>query len=89
MGVRKIEDKAFKGYTGLTNVTIPSSVTLIDTWAFVDCYQIQTVRYIGTEEEWKQINMAEGNAPLENATKVYVPDTTVTAVFFRKTGFVP
>ena len=66
-GVTTIGDFAF-GYTGVTAVTIPVSVTTIESAAFFFCYSLTDVYYGGTEEQWSQINIKEDNDWLLNAT---------------------
>ncbi|MBR6027668.1 MAG: leucine-rich repeat protein [Clostridia bacterium] len=39
--------------------------------AFRDCSSLKDVYYAGTEEQWEQIAISEGNAPLRNATIHY------------------
>ena len=42
--VTRIEANAFYGYSGMTNVTIPSGVTRIDDYAFYRCWGLESVR---------------------------------------------
>ena len=52
----------------LTSVTIPDSVKNIDYRAFQYCNNLTEVYYLGTEQEWKLIEIAENNDQLLNAT---------------------
>ena len=52
-----------------TKITIPDSVTHIDTDAFADASQLTDVHYDGTEEQWAEIVIGDGNDYLKNATK--------------------
>ena len=57
---------------GLRSVTIPDTVTSIGIAAFYGCSSLTTVNYRGTEEEWGQIIIGDGNDNLTNAaTKNY------------------
>ena len=56
---------------GLEEVTIPVTVTKIGSYAFDQCESLKTIRYEGTEEEWKQIEIAAGNDFLLQATVIY------------------
>ena len=67
-GVKKIGRYAFAGCAGLTEVTIPKSVTVIDHWAFEDCEKLTQVNYCGTESEWNEIIVGAHNEKLEEAT---------------------
>ena len=51
-----------------TSFTIPKSIIYINSNAFNGCNKLTKINYIGTEEEWNQI---DGNTCLTNVTKVY------------------
>ncbi|MBP9989386.1 MAG: leucine-rich repeat protein, partial [Ruminococcus sp.] len=71
-GVTSMGDGAFYDCTGLTSITISDSVTSIDFRAFYECSNLKNVYYMGTEEQWKQINIGDGNECLTNATIHYI-----------------
>ena len=70
-GVTNIEDAAFASCDNLTNVTIPNSVTSIGHGVFENCTNFKDVYYIGSESEWKKINIGSYNGALTNATIHY------------------
>ncbi len=70
--VTSIGAKAFSG-TNLTNITIPASVAEISENAF-DSTQLTDIYYSGTEKEWKNINILNGNEPLFQATLHCAPE---------------
>ena len=70
--VTSIGAKAFSG-TNLTNITIPASVAEISENAF-DSTQLTDIYYSGTEKEWKNINILNGNDPLFQATLHCAPE---------------
>ena len=72
--VTTIEHSAFDCCTSLTSVTIPDSVTTIESWAFAGCVILTDVYYNGTEEEWNQIEIGDGNEPLLNA-KIHLTES--------------
>ena len=71
-----IDNYAFNGCDGLMRVDIPASVTSIGFQAFHTCRGLTDVYYGGTETQWGDISIGEGNAPLTNATIHYQTDPT-------------
>ncbi len=69
--VVSIETYAFKNCRYLTNVKIPNTVTQIGFCAFSSCYNLEDVYYGGTEEEWSNINIINGNDELIEANIHY------------------
>lgn len=63
-----IGDNAFSSCYNLTSITISDSVTIISFHAFSYCKSLTDVYYSGTEEQWNNINIREGNEYLVNAT---------------------
>ena len=59
---------AFNGCTGLTSITIPSSVTSIGSSAFNGCTGLTTIRYNGTNAKW---NAIEKNVGWNSGTGAY------------------
>ena len=62
---------AFSGCTNLRRIFIPDSVETIDSVAFFDCYDLADVYYAGTDAQWNDIVIGDGNDPLLNATIHY------------------
>lgn len=73
---------AFKSCKKLNSVELASSVTEIGMEAFKGCEALATVIYHGTEKDWNNIQIQEGNDPLLNAKRTYVDDSTVTSGTF-------
>ena len=69
--VTSINNYTFEDCTSLTSVTIPDGVMRIGGWAFEGCTSLTDVYYMGSEAQWKQIEIADGNDPLLNATIHY------------------
>ncbi len=82
-GVTSIGKYAFVQCAKLATVVIPQSVTSIEANAFYKCTGLKKVYYIGTEEQWNQIQVQEGNEPLQAAT-VHFSDTS--ALFYPLEG---
>ena len=70
-GVTSISVIAFAGCTNLTKIVISDSVTWIGDDAFADGDSVADVFYAGSEEDWAQISIGEGNEDLTNATIHY------------------
>ncbi len=70
----------FQNCKNLVSVTIPNTVKSIDYCSFYGCSKLTDVYFMGTEEQWKQICIVEGNdcildakihyCPLENETTI-------------------
>ena len=62
-------------------MTIPDSVTRIGYSAFEGCYNLETVYYTGTADEWGDISIGYyDNYFLENATRYYYSESEPTVV---------
>ena len=70
--VTSINPYAFNNFTHFTSVYIPKSVTTIGKYAFSvsNCVNT-TVKYAGSEEEWKQISIADNNGLLTGSAPIY------------------
>ena len=71
--VTSIGSFAFFDCTSLTSITIPASVEEISGNDF-DSTQLTDIYYCGTEKEWKNINILNGNEPLFQATLHCAPE---------------
>jgi len=76
--VISIGNSAFHNCSSLTSVTIGDSVTSIGDRAFYNYSSLTSVYYMGTEEDWNEIDIGQYNNPLENATRYYYSETTPT-----------
>lgn len=70
-GTESVANEAFKGCINLMSVYIPTSLTEIFADTFFDCYNLKNVYYQGTEEQWKEMIIEEGNEPLYKANVLY------------------
>ena len=66
-GLSSIGAYTFEYCARLTSVTIPANVLRIGANAFSGCEGIKNVYYIGTEEQWKNLSIEEGNEALSDA----------------------
>ena len=66
-GVTGIGPYTFSACAYLTSVLIPDSVTSIGDYAFAWCYDLATVWFTGTEEQWYKIEIGEENGDLLSA----------------------
>lgn len=70
-GVSNIDLEAFRG-SGLVEISFPSTLKRINSYAFEDCKDLKNIYYYGTESMFDNIQISEeGNAPLLNAD-VYI-----------------
>ena len=72
--VKSIGDFAFYGCIGLTNITIPDSVTNIGLWAFVDCSSLTKILYSGDLIGWLNIRGLDELMGRGNSTKTLYID---------------
>ncbi len=68
--VNNIGERAFR-YSGLESIILPSAITEIKTYTFGNCDNLTDVYFKGTEDEWNNIAIAEGNEYLVDATVHY------------------
>ena len=73
-GVTSIEDGAFYYCSSLKDVVIPDSVESIGSQLFWECTSIEKVNYLGTIDQWAEINI---ESDLLNNIKLYVNDVLV------------
>ncbi len=80
----------FQNCASLTKVNIPKSVLSIGQYAFDGCTALTTINYDGTQQEWEQITVGEGNDPLTavpiNFNSFADEKPTVKAETEKKTG---
>jgi hypothetical protein len=86
--VEEIKDNAFDGAKYLTKITIPASVKIMGPEAFRHCSALEKVNYLGTIDEWAEINFGCAmenlvNTPTEFAS-LYINDKLVTDVVLTK-----
>ncbi len=68
-----IGDEAFKNQTGITSITIPTSVTSIGSSAFEGCIGLNKVYYEGTIEDWSNIRFENAYSnPMYYAEEFYI-----------------
>ena len=77
-GTRIIGGGAFSGCSGLTSVTIGNSVTSIGEYAFSSCSGLTKVNYLGTVDEWAEIDFFDN--PTYYAKDLYINGELLTDV---------
>lgn len=71
--VVRIGEDAFIGCSSLTAITIPESVKSIEMFAFDICTSLNLVNYLGTVEQWKNIEFGIHPFPISIST-IYCAD---------------
>lgn len=66
-----IGKEAFLYCSNMESVIIGKNVKYVGDFAFSKCYNVRSVYYLGTQQEFANINFAVGNNLLEPATKYY------------------
>ncbi|MBR5381535.1 MAG: leucine-rich repeat protein, partial [Oscillospiraceae bacterium] len=65
--VEEIGEYALQYCGALTAVSLPESLELIGEGAFSECDSLEDVYYVGSVEQWKEIEIEEDNEALEDA----------------------
>lgn len=65
-----IGENAFWGCGELGDLIIPTSITTIENFAFINCF-IDNIYYLGSQEEWNEINIVSNNDGIDDATKYF------------------
>ncbi|MBE6813308.1 MAG: hypothetical protein E7523_10575 [Ruminococcaceae bacterium] len=76
-GVREIADSAFYHCPSLESVSFPTGITTIAADAFGDCESLKNVSYGGTQQQWEDVSIADGNDMLTNASMTFGTVVTV------------
>ena len=88
-GTEYIADNAFANNMGLSSISIPNTVKRIGNYAFTGCYNLYSVYFGGTQEEWCNIifddetssNPLYGHGPLyfnnQELTELVIKEGTV------------
>ncbi|MBO7215237.1 MAG: leucine-rich repeat domain-containing protein [Clostridia bacterium] len=80
-GVNIIKREAFDSCKSLTSLEIPSSVTSVGASAFSGCDYLTYVNYLGTIDEWAQIEFDDHTAnPTKYAGDLHINEELVTEV---------
>ena len=85
-GIKEIPHDSFEYVYALKRVTLPESITKINSSAFYGCISLETVDYAGSPISFKNIAIESGNEPLLDAAIICQkknPDTTRESI--RKT----
>ena len=69
--LESIGEWAFFGCFNLKSIVFGGNIANIGIGAFIDCSQLSKIYYKGSYADWQQINIAESNEPLQNATMYY------------------
>jgi hypothetical protein len=67
----RISEETFKSCYYMTSLVLPSTVSVIGTKAFFGCYELNTIYYTGTEEQWNNIAIGNDNEILNNVNIIY------------------
>lgn len=72
-GTTRVESKAFYGCDSLSSITIPDSMESVGQGAFQFCYDLNKVYYLGTINQWVEIDFEYSSSnPLQQTAGLYI-----------------
>ena len=66
-----VPEGTFESCGALKSVVLPASLKTVGVYAFLRCEQLSDVYFLGTEDQWNQLEIEERNEPLLQATVHY------------------
>lgn len=66
-GVKRIYQESFISCYNIRSITVPKSLKGIGKEAFLQSYKLTDVFFKGTKEEWKEVEVEQGNISINNA----------------------
>lgn len=60
-GIEEIPYYAFNGLSYVENIVVPSTITKIDEDVFHKCYNLKSIYFSGSEEQWNSIKIDDSN----------------------------
>ena len=78
--VKEISDNGFVGSANLITIEIPNTIGVIGDNAFAYCSNLNTIKFNGTVEEWKQIELGTDWNSFVPATEVICTNGTVSLI---------
>lgn len=58
--IMSISEGAFAGHNALTDIIIPDTVTSIGAYVFRYCYNLWSITYLGTKDQWEKVKKLPG-----------------------------
>jgi hypothetical protein len=78
-GLKYINSSAFYGCGSLSSITLPSTIVSIDEMAFMACNALKKVNFLGSVDNWVDINFYDQNSnPISNSHNLYINDELLT-----------
>ncbi|MBO4877703.1 MAG: leucine-rich repeat protein [Ruminococcus sp.] len=67
-GITEVRSSLFYGCSALESVTIPASVSEIESSAFTSCTSLSEIIYMGSAEQWAEIELGLPNSELDGVS---------------------
>ena len=76
--VKSIGTNAFEGCTSMASIVLPTSLEFVASGAFINCPMLRSVYYMGTSEEWNNVNITYSDNNALDTAHIYFYSETQT-----------
>ena len=74
-GIKTIDENAFEACTAMKTIVLPSTLTNVEDSAFLKCDSLRSIFFAGTEEQFDDLEILDGNDALIDADVYFYSET--------------